>query len=91
MMDKSFIEKIVELGGVEQVVVGGREYTTKGLHPVYRPTARTVGAHTLSGLVDFVRASEASLWPGSMLTISTSICMNLVVIISTSVIVVRSQ
>ena len=66
MMDRSFIEKIVELGGVEQVVVGGREYTTKELHPVHQPTAKTVGAHTLSGLVDFVRASEASLWPGAV-------------------------
>jgi hypothetical protein len=54
MLDKSFIEKIQETAKVEEFVIEGRKYTSKGLHPVKRPNMEVLKVHTLSGLVDYI-------------------------------------
>jgi len=51
MIDKSFLEKVVELAGVEIITVGEKKYSTRNLVPVLEPATKTLDIHTLSGLV----------------------------------------
>lgn len=63
MIDKDFIEKIVELRDEgEVVIVEGQAYSAKGLAPiVFEPRAKTLCVNTLSGLVAFVKENIDSL------------------------------
>ena len=56
MIDKSFIEKILELSPVNDLVIGGRCYTDAKLYPVFEPEVSSITCHTLTGLVDFFDA-----------------------------------
>jgi len=53
-MIKEAIEKILDLGKIEQVVIDWRNYTSKVLVPVKKPTPNVLTVHTLSGLVDYL-------------------------------------
>lgn len=60
MIDKSFIEKILELAPVNDLVIGGRCYTDAKLYPVLEPEVSSIACHTLTGLVDFFDALPSS-------------------------------
>lgn len=57
MIDKAFIEKIVELRDEGQyVTIEGQAYSAKGLVPViFEPRAKTLCVDTLSGLIAFIK------------------------------------
>ena len=51
-MIKEAIEKILDLGKIEQFEIAGRKYTSKGIVPVKEPLPVVLVVHTLSGMVD---------------------------------------
>lgn len=53
MIDKSFIEKIIELAPIEKHVVGDRIFTESKLYPILEPEVAPITCHTLTGMVDF--------------------------------------
>lgn len=55
-MDKSAIEKIVELGAPNLVVENGYNYTDKPLTVIKEPVANTVYFKTLKGITDTLKA-----------------------------------
>ncbi len=54
-MDKSAIEKIVELGQPNLIQKYGIDYTDKKLYPVQLPTVETLCFHTLDGLINTLK------------------------------------
>lgn len=54
-MDKSAIEKIVELGEPNIINQYGFDYTDKRLYPIELPKVETLHFHTLEGLVNTLR------------------------------------
>jgi hypothetical protein len=57
-MLKECIEKILSLAPVETLKFGERSYTSKQLHAVGEPAVSKFEIHTLSGLVDYVKAAK---------------------------------
>lgn len=55
-MDRTAIEKIVELGAPNYHVESGYTYTDKQLHVIEEPRVPTLTFHTLDGLVNALRA-----------------------------------
>lgn len=55
MIDREFIDRIVELARPPLVTVGGRTYSPLELNEVCEPTASTFTIHTLSGLCDYIK------------------------------------
>lgn len=53
MIDKSFIDRILELSPTQQMEIEGRKYTDTGIVPVLDPVAKAIEVHTLTGLVDY--------------------------------------
>lgn len=56
MIDKSFIDKILELSPVQTINEGGRTFTDAKIYPVNQPEVAPITCHTLTGLVDFYDA-----------------------------------
>ena len=57
MIDKSFIEKILELSPVNLLELGqNRSFTDAKIYPVLEPEVSPITCHTLTGLVDFFDA-----------------------------------
>lgn len=54
MIDKSFVEKILELGQTEVVEINGRTYTDKPVHRVSAPEAKVLNFSTLTGIKDYI-------------------------------------
>lgn len=54
MIDRSFVEKILEMGQTESLELGGRLYTSKNVIPVKEPEAETISLSTLTGIKDYV-------------------------------------
>jgi len=54
MIDRSFIEKIVDLATPVLVTVSGREYSTQQIHPVKDPVMPGFKVSTLSSIVDYI-------------------------------------
>lgn len=63
MIDKSFIEKIESMAEVKILEIDGRKFTTDGVSPVLDPEARSIGVHTLTGLVAFLGTLVADFGP----------------------------
>lgn len=53
MIDKTFIEKILEISSVEKFEIGGRQFTDKRVYPVNDAEVAPITCHTLTGLIDF--------------------------------------
>ena len=60
MIDKSFIEKILELAPAHVVEDKGRTFTDSELYPILEPEVSPITCHTLTGLVDFYDALPGS-------------------------------
>lgn len=60
MIDKSFIDRILELSPVEKHIIGGRIFTDSKLYPIQEPEVSPITCHTLTGLVDFYDALPGS-------------------------------
>lgn len=56
MIDKSFIEKILDLAPVNLMEIGNRHFTDSKIYPVAEPEVSPITCHTLTGLVDFYDA-----------------------------------
>jgi hypothetical protein len=56
MIDKSFIEKILELAPTNLLELGDRQFTDKKIYQVNEPQVAPIFCHTLTGLVDFFDA-----------------------------------
>lgn len=59
MIDKNFIDKILELAPVSTFVIDnipGRNFTGSKIYPVQSPVVAPITCHTLTGLVDFYDA-----------------------------------
>jgi len=56
-MIKEAIEKILELGKVEEFKIGDREYTSKPIFPVVGPTPKVLNVDTLTGFTDYISAN----------------------------------
>lgn len=54
MIDRSFIEKICELSAPTVLNIGGRDYSSKTIHPVFDPMPDALNINTLTGIVDFI-------------------------------------
>ena len=54
MIDRSFIEKVCELSAPAVLNIGGRDYSSKSIHPVYDPMPDALNINTLTGIVDFI-------------------------------------
>lgn len=65
-MDRTAIEKIVELGAPNYHVESGYTYTDKQLHVIEEPRVPTLTFHTLDGLVNALRAEYKKFY-GSIL------------------------
>lgn len=57
-IDKSFIDKVESMAKPEQMELGGRLYTTKGVVAVLEPTAVPLDTHTLTGIVDYLATGD---------------------------------
>ena len=53
-MLKEFVDRLVQLAAVEMIEVGGRTYSSKKLEGVFDPTPIPLGAHTLTGVKDYI-------------------------------------
>jgi len=53
-MLKAFVEKLLELGKVEQFTFDSRKYTSKKIWPVMPPISAAFVAHTLTGVKDYL-------------------------------------
>lgn len=53
-MIKEAINRILELGAVETIYLGGRLYTSKAVHPVKGPLADALPLSTLTGVKDYL-------------------------------------
>lgn len=61
-MLKEFVEKVLELGKPEPVVIGGLSYSARPLHCVAPPSPyATITLHTLTGLADAISGQLDSL------------------------------
>lgn len=60
MIDKSFIEKILDLAPVNLMEIGNRQFTDSKIYPVTQPEVSPIACHTLTGLVDFYDALPVS-------------------------------
>ena len=56
MIDKSFIEKILDLAPANLHEIGNRHFTDSEIRPVTEPEVSPITCHTLTGLVDFYDA-----------------------------------
>lgn len=56
MIDKSFIDRILEMAPVERHIIDGRTFTDSKLYPINDPEVSPITCHTLTGLVDFYDA-----------------------------------
>ena len=56
MIDKSFIDRILEMAPVGRHSIDGRTFTEAKLYPVSAPEVAPITCHTLTGLVDFFDA-----------------------------------
>jgi len=54
LIDRSFIEKVCELSAPAVLNIGGRDYSSKSIHPVYDPMPDALNINTLTGIVDFI-------------------------------------
>lgn len=54
MIDKSFVEKILDLSPTQIMEIGGRTYTNQTVHRVSEPLAVPIDVATLTGLKDYV-------------------------------------
>ena len=54
MIDKSFVEKILDLSPVGVVTVNGRTYTDRTVHRVTAPEAKVLTFATLTGIKDYI-------------------------------------
>lgn len=61
MIDRSFVEKILELGQTESLELGGRLYTSKNVIPVKEPVAEKISLSTLTGIKDYVKHNLDSI------------------------------
>lgn len=59
MIDKNFIDRIVELAEVEIVEVEGKNFSTKKLQPVLVTEAKRLCTHTLTGIKDYFSILDA--------------------------------
>ncbi|MDH5299375.1 MAG: hypothetical protein OEV91_10190 [Desulfobulbaceae bacterium] len=62
-IDKSFIEKIESMAEVKILEIDGRKFTTDSVQRVLEPEAKSVGVHTLTGLVAFLGTLGADFAP----------------------------
>lgn len=53
-MIKEAINRILELGAVESILLGGRPYTSKAVYPVKGPLADALPLSTLTGVKDYL-------------------------------------
>jgi hypothetical protein len=53
MIDKSFIDRILDLAPVQQLEIEGLKFTDQKIYPVLEPEAQNIDVHTLTGLVDY--------------------------------------
>lgn len=58
MIDKSFIEKIIDLSPVNLMEIDGRKFTDSQIIPVKDAVVSPIKCHTLTGLVDFYSALD---------------------------------
>ncbi len=61
MIDKSFIEKILELADAKKVEIDGRTYYTKSISPVHEPTAEGIQVGSLTAIMDYLKDNKDSL------------------------------
>ena len=54
MIDKSFVEKVLELAPVQVLEIGGRKYTSATVHRVSAPEAKVLNFATLTGIKDYI-------------------------------------
>lgn len=72
-MLKEFVEKILDLGKPESVVVGGLSYSARPLHCVVPPGAySTITLHTLTGLADVINGELDRLAPSAWVLVVDS-------------------
>jgi len=57
-MIKAAIDRILELGEVEQFEINGRPYTNSPVHKVLEPTVDPLRVYTLTGIVDYISIHE---------------------------------
>lgn len=65
MLDKSFVEKIIELADVSLEEVDGRTYAPRQMFPVQGPVIPVLKIHTLAGVVAAIKAGFAEPVEGS--------------------------
>ena len=76
MMDKSFIEKMLELAGEQIVEVNGRYYSNQNLTLIREPEIKPVKLSGLKGLIDIIDA-ECKKLPDAVLFINTELFINI--------------
>jgi len=57
MIDKEFVEKILELAPVQELEIGGGKYTSKPINKILDPQATTLAFSTLTGLKDYIEVN----------------------------------
>jgi hypothetical protein len=55
MIDKSFIDRVAELGQVEMIEIGERQYASKNIFPVKPPIVPAFALHTLTGIAHYLK------------------------------------
>ncbi len=57
-LTKEAIDRILQLGKIEQFTIDGREYTSKNILPVYDPFVENIDVNTLTGFVNYILESK---------------------------------
>lgn len=66
-MLKEFVEKILSLATAEIIEVGGRNYSTRSLHPLTLPLPVMLEVHTLTGVKDYIMCGLDSVLNESLM------------------------
>lgn len=60
-MLKELLQHIMSISNAEVLEIGGRQYTTQSVRPVKDAEPETLGAATLTGFVDYIKANVDAL------------------------------